>query len=45
VAFASTIRNLAASRAAGPRSVYVRDLARGTVTLISDGSPRESHSH
>ena len=45
VAFASTIRNLAASRAAGPRSVYVRDLAGGRATLVSDGSPRKGHPH
>jgi Tol biopolymer transport system component len=37
VAFTSSRRNLADRRAKGPRSVYLRDLAARTTTLVSDG--------
>jgi Tol biopolymer transport system component len=37
VAFTSTRRDLAATRSAGARSIYVRDLATGGTTLVSDG--------
>ena len=37
VAFTSSRRDLADGLAKGPRSVYLRDLAAGTTTLVSDG--------